>query len=150
MTLFAEGTCLKPKSRGTPVPARRAHPCRAARARGSVLLLPNLALGEFFEARRRVHDECLECCKEIGCCPQTLCPTAVGGKGGAVERISQPGAKGCFLLDDIKFGSNKIITKYKSNVVGKRGQLNTLPLNCGWCHQRTPVTATEKKSIHFS
>ena len=51
MKLFAQGTCLKPNSRGTPVPARRAHPCRAAHAQGSVLLLRSLALGEFFEAR---------------------------------------------------------------------------------------------------
>lgn len=51
MKLFAQGTCLKPNSRGTPVPARRAHPCRAAHAQGSVLLLRNLALGEFVEAR---------------------------------------------------------------------------------------------------
>lgn len=51
MKLFAQGTCLKPNNRDTPVPARRAHPCRAAHAQGYVLLLCNLALGELFEAR---------------------------------------------------------------------------------------------------
>lgn len=46
--LFAQGTCLKPNNRETPVPARRAHPCRAAHAQGSILLLQKLTLHEFF------------------------------------------------------------------------------------------------------
>lgn len=51
MTLFACRACLKPNSRGTILPARRAHLCRAAPAQESVLLLHNLAPGEFFETR---------------------------------------------------------------------------------------------------
>lgn len=50
MKLFAQGTRLKQNSRTTPVPVRRALPCKAAHARGSVLILLNLALGEFFKA----------------------------------------------------------------------------------------------------
>lgn len=49
MKLCAKETCLKPNIRGTLAPARRAHPCRAAHAQGSVLLLWGLALGEFFQ-----------------------------------------------------------------------------------------------------
>lgn len=51
MELFACGTCLKPNSRGTPLPVRTAHLWRAAPAQGSVLLLHILSSGEFFETR---------------------------------------------------------------------------------------------------
>lgn len=51
MKLFACGTCLKPNSRGAPLPAERAHLCRAAPAQGSVLLPHILAPEEFFETR---------------------------------------------------------------------------------------------------
>lgn len=54
MKLFACGTCLKPNSRGTPLPASP-HLCRAAPAQGSVLLLHILAPGEFFETRLTFH-----------------------------------------------------------------------------------------------
>lgn len=46
-----------------------------------------------------------------------------------------------------EFKSSKIITKYKGNVVVGKGQLNTLSLNCGWCHLANSSDCYSKKSI---
>jgi len=46
-----------------------------------------------------------------------------------------------------EFGSNRIVTKYQSNIWGKRGQLNTLSLNCGWCQPVNSSKCYSKKSV---
>jgi len=58
-----------------------------------------LQLSRESKSRRWVHDERPECCRETGCRPQTLDPTAVGGKGRAAQRTSQPGEEVCLLAD---------------------------------------------------
>lgn len=46
-----------------------------------------------------------------------------------------------------EFVTNKIIPKSKSNMMGKRGQLNNLSLNCGCCQSANCRRQQEVSSV---
>lgn len=54
-----------------------------------------------------MHDECLMCLEVVGCSPQTLYPTAVGGKEGSTIMNLPAQEAGCLLLDDMSLGAIK-------------------------------------------